>query len=312
MGKSKNSTRPNTRSNPHAQVPASSLSSTNNATQTSMDPANDSGKMETASASDETPQQSSHTQQQDAVLLAIASLKAESLGRHKEIMDGIDRIKTDLVDIKERLTAAKGRISDAEDATTQLTSKVTLLETKVRGLTEKNEDLENRSRRSNLRLIGLPEKMEGKDAEAFLEKWLPDVLGDETFPSPVKIERAHRIPSGPVRSTNPAAPPRPLIMKFLNFKDKVRVMKAAQEKGRILHENKQVKFFSDFSAEVQRQRKAYDAVKQRLRAEGIQYGLQFPAKLRITHDGKNMTFETPQDVDTFLQNKNKNNRLDKV
>ena len=175
----------------------------------------------------------------------------------------------------------------------------------MRSLTEKNEDLENRSRRSNLHLIGLPEDTEGKDAEAFLERWLPDVLGAEIFPSQVRIERAHRVPSGPLKSSNPDALPRPLIMKFLNFKDKVRVMKAVQEKGKILHENKQVRFFSDFSAEVQRQRKAYDAVKQQLREEGIRYGLQFPAKLRITHGGKNMTFDTPQDVVTFLRNKNK-------
>ena len=45
-------------------------------------------------------------------------------------MDGIELIKTDLVDIKGRLTAAESRISDAEDATVQLKSRVTVLETK--------------------------------------------------------------------------------------------------------------------------------------------------------------------------------------
>lgn len=51
-------------------------------------------------------------------------------------------------------------------------------------------------------------------------------------------------------------------------------------------------FFPDFSAEAHCQRKAYDAVKQRLQAGEIHYALQFPAKLRITHDAKNITFQT--------------------
>ncbi|XP_051269397.1 beta-centractin-like [Dicentrarchus labrax] len=84
---------------------------------------------------------------------------------------------TDLDAIKGRLTTAESRISDTEDATAQLTSKVTDLETKVKSLTEKNEDLENH-------LIGLSENTEGKDAETFLERWLPDVLGAEIFPTP--------------------------------------------------------------------------------------------------------------------------------
>ena len=84
-------------------------------------------------------------------------------------------------------------------------------------------------------------------------------------------------------------------------KTKICVMKAQQAKGKVMYENGQVNFFSDISAEVQRQRKAYDAVNQRLRSEGIQYGLQFPAKLRITHGGKNYTFLSPQDVHGFLR-----------
>ena len=79
------------------------------------------------------------------------------------------------------------------------------------------EDLENRSRRSNVRLIGLPENAEGKDACIFLEKWIPEMLGAGSFSAPLAIERAHRVPSG---RPKPNAPPRALLIKFLNYKDK--------------------------------------------------------------------------------------------
>lgn len=57
----------------------------------------------------------------------------------------------------------------------------------------KIDDLENRSRRSNLRLLGLPEKSEGNDACTFLENWLPEALDMEPLRKPLAIERAHRI-----------------------------------------------------------------------------------------------------------------------
>lgn len=87
------------------------------------------------------------------------------------------------------------------------------------------DDLENRSCRSNLRLVGLPVKMEGKDMCAFLEKLLPEILGPENFPGPLVIERVHRI--GRLSEDRSDSPPRAVIMKFLNYADKLRTMKAA-------------------------------------------------------------------------------------
>lgn len=50
-------------------------------------------------------------------------------------------------------------------------------------------DLENRHRRNNLRLVNLPEKAEGADAVRFSDEWFGDMFGME----PGIIERAHRI-----------------------------------------------------------------------------------------------------------------------
>lgn len=134
----------------------------------------------------------------------------------------------------------------------------------VTTLTEKIDDLENRHRRSNLRLVGLLEGAEGKEVETFLEKWIPEVPVDENFPAPVIIERAHHIPSGRPKHNSPPVP-RPLILKFLNYSDKVHVMRAAQAKGKIMYEEQHIMFMS-------RKRMRCGAVKQQLRAQGIQFG----------------------------------------
>lgn len=52
-------------------------------------------------------------------------------------------------------------------------------------LSERADDLENRGWRKNIRIVGLPEEVEGDDPTLFFETWLPEM----------KLERAHRSPA---------------------------------------------------------------------------------------------------------------------
>lgn len=141
--------------------------------------------------------------------------------------------------------------------------------------------------------------MGGNDAVAFLEKWLPEELGPATFPTPPVIERGHRLP-GRTRPGRSAAP-RILIVKFLNFQDKVRVMRAARAKGKVTCDGQEIMFFPDLSAELHRRRRGFDRVKQQLSSMNTRYGLIYPAKLQVTSDGQTREFETPADAVKFVQ-----------
>ncbi len=92
---------------------------------------------------------------------------------------------------------------------------------------------------------------------------MPEVRGSENFLTLVLIERAHRIQSGRPKHNSPPVP-RPLILKFLNFRDKVHVMRAAQAKGKVMYRTHHVMFYSDFLTEVMKRRMKYGAVKQQL------------------------------------------------
>ncbi len=63
---------------------------------------------------------------------------------------------------------------------------VTDLKNQLERLTEKMTDMEDRCRRNNVRLVGLPEGMEGPDAAGFLRanlsKWIPSLRGRDTAP----------------------------------------------------------------------------------------------------------------------------------
>lgn len=87
-------------------------------------------------------------------------------------------------DFLERMDEAEACINNVEDTVNTEKAKQVAL------LTNKLDDLENHSRRSNLRIVNMPEKVEGNDNVGILEKWLPEVLGPATFPSPPPIERA--------------------------------------------------------------------------------------------------------------------------
>ena len=95
----------------------------------------------------------------------------------------------------------------------------------IKTLTDKIEDLENRSRRNNFIIYNIPEEAEGEMAcEDFMTKFLESV-GLNIRPgakNPVTIERAHRIgEKGKGKKT------RPMISKVLNWRDRLYILKNA-------------------------------------------------------------------------------------
>ncbi len=110
---------------------------------------------------------------------------------------------------------------------------------------------------NRISLVGLLERKEGIDLYSFLEKWLPDVLGADNFPGPLLIERGHRISKVNKAETQSVVQPRVVMMKFLYYADKTRVMKATRMKGPVLLDNQRLVFFPNVSAELLKQRKIW-------------------------------------------------------
>lgn len=68
-----------------------------------------------------------------------------------------------------------------------------------------------------------------------------------------------------------------------------------------MYDEQEVRIFPDLSAELHRQRRCFDGVKQQLRSLNINYGIVYPAKLRLTTDGQTCEFEDAADTEKFLQ-----------
>uniref|UniRef100_A0A3B4WX50 L1 transposable element RRM domain-containing protein n=1 Tax=Seriola lalandi dorsalis TaxID=1841481 RepID=A0A3B4WX50_SERLL len=157
------------------------------------------------------------------------------------------------------------------------------LENQIQRMAELIDDLENRGRRKNLRVIGLPEDVEGTNPTKFFASWIPNLLELETKAGRVKIERAHRTLAP---KPGPNQRPRPVLIRFHNFVDKQRVLDAARRKGIVKYQESSIMFFQDLSASILRKRKGFEDVKKRLRDIGAKYMMLYPATLKIIHDGE--------------------------
>lgn len=213
--------------------------------------------------------------QESNIMSAITSMREDFSVQFSGILSAIQEVKQEVKEFSDRLSNAEQRIGDTEDQVSVLQNTVDTLQQQVKLLGVKLEDQENRSRRNNVRLVGLAE---GSDTVGFLERWLPEVLGPVSFANPIIIERAHRLQDRRDRNT-----PRILIMRFLNSKDKDKVLQVVRAKGKITYDEREVKFFQDITREMHLNRRKFYEVKQQLKAMDIQHGIIFPAKLRVTH-----------------------------
>lgn len=104
--------------------------------------------------------------------------------------------------------------------------------------------------------------MEGKNPVHFIEQWLIEKFGKESFSPMFAVERAHRDPSRPLP---PGNPPRAFLLKLLYYKDRDTILSKAHTLGDdLVIDNSKISLFPDFLAEVQKQRAQFNEVKKRL------------------------------------------------
>lgn len=190
------------------------------------------------------------------------------------------------------LDEAENRVFTVE-ATTE--NKLREVEKKLQMLTDKTDDLENRTRRDNIRVVGLREGAEGEQAVTFLERWLPKILNIDTKRGILKIDRAHRGP-GPVRDDRPR-----LVIKMHNSRDKQRITAALRERRQLSYKGQKLYIQQDLSTAVKEKRRSFNKVCERLIGLNIRFTMQFPAILTFTFNGRRHAFQSFQAAQAFLE-----------
>lgn len=136
------------------------------------------------------------------------------------------------------IAEAEERIAEVETSGSITNETLLCLLKEQRKLRQKVTDLESRSRRSNIRIFGVPEDAEGDSMIKFVENLLTTELPLPEGMS-LKIQRAHRALAQKPDGEGPDATRWSVVINFLQFDVKEAVLKLAWKK-KVLINNKQV------------------------------------------------------------------------
>ncbi|KAJ1166914.1 hypothetical protein NDU88_007310 [Pleurodeles waltl] len=189
-----------------------------------------------------TPVDPSALEAMDRILQEIASV-----GRCLEAMDlkitdltvDSSSFRADIAGFRETTNALDQRLTAVEDQVAALPDQ----DAELRSLRAKVTDLEDRSRRDNVRFFGIPEHKEGSDIKAFLKSLLSDLFSIKLSPPP-EFQRAHMI-GPPHKATSDKL--RPIIACFLRHEQARQVISAAKTQGPVSLESHEIRVAADFS-----------------------------------------------------------------
>lgn len=228
-----------------------------------------------------------------SLITAMAPIQATL----QKITDTVATHSTTITEMETALTAQS-------DGITTLEHEVAALKSKLETTTQVNEklqlaveDLVSRSKRQNLRVIGIPEGTEGDDARLFMTALFKKVVGDDQLDT-MELDRAHR-------SLGPKPPQgsRPFIVRFHKYSQKECVLRWAKKNRDISYQGHPIRIFEDFSATLAKKRATFNKVKSLLFKDGIRFGLSYPARLRVTINGQTHMFESAEEAERFYRAK---------
>lgn len=159
--------------------------------------------------------------------------------------------------MRSRVAETRRHEGEVEDTVTNHAACIRTLQTKVRALEYRAEDAENRSRRNNLRILGLPEGVEALFTEDLLRYYQ-----HLNFPCTLLLKGPTKFRLGPdLRGLNPALS----YSQLLNFRDRDELPRAARVAGELPCCNVKLLMFPDYTMETQLQHRAFNSVKAVLR-----------------------------------------------
>ncbi len=180
----------------------------------------------------------------DAVDTVMISVLRDLRAEIQMTNNSVKELRAELEALASAVKQTRDRVDSVQAAAREDRRTVTDLGNQLEQLTEKMTDMEDRSRRNNMRLVGLPEGAEGSDAACFLRvnlsKWIPSLKGRD-----IEIDQAHRVYDGRKNSDRPHT----LIFRALRWHDRSEILKGARQAYPVkcAQDNVTLLFFPDFS-----------------------------------------------------------------
>lgn len=155
----------------------------------------------------------------------------------------------------------------------------------------KMADLEDRSRRNNVKIRGIPENILPADlntyARTLISTLLPDLPPIETI-----VDRIHRLPKPPHL---PAEVPRDTLMRIHFYHAKDMLLAQSRRLGQLPAPYSKLQLFPDISQFTRQQRRQLQTITKPLHNHKIPFQWGFPTKLVVTKNGARHNIHTVEE-----------------
>ncbi|KAL0607727.1 LINE-1 retrotransposable element ORF1 protein, partial [Plecturocebus cupreus] len=150
-----------------------------------------------------------------------------------------------------------------------------------------------------IKSVSVPECDE--ENESKLENTLQDII-QENFPNlarqaNIQVQEIQRTPQ---RYSSRRAISRHIIVRFTRVEMKEKMLRAAREKGRVIHKGKPIRLTADLSAETLQARREWGPTFNNLKEKNFQPRISYPAKLSFISEGKIKFFANKQVLRDYI------------
>lgn len=211
------------------------------------------------------------------ILAELKSFRRENNDQMTEITSAITSLEQSVEKMGERLTHAEDRINQVEEGSARSARLLGYLLRRERQLEDRCEELENFTRRNNLRVYGIKEGSERGDMVQWTSSFLRDLL-ELPLDTVLQIERAHRSLQ---QKPGDEDPPRSLIVRFVNHQEKQLVLTKAWNTKNLQYNGRKIYMDHDYSPALQKRRREYVEIKKQLKDRNIKFQTPYPAKLKV-------------------------------
>ncbi|XP_025782771.1 LINE-1 type transposase domain-containing protein 1 [Puma concolor] len=220
----------------------------------------------------------------------------EEVANIKSYLPEVLEIKNSIDVLNSRIDLLEERMDNLEDHIEEF-SKDTMQMAKQIINRERSRDIEDRSRSSNIRLIGIPEKDNKENGAEEIMKELIEENFPELKDSSLEIVSAYRIPS---KIDEKRLTPRHILVKFGNSNDKEKIIKASRKRREITYRGTRIRLTADLSLDTLDARSKWSNIIKVLQAKGFTPKILYPAKLAFSFEGKTKTFFDTEEFTKFI------------
>ncbi|XP_055487770.1 uncharacterized protein LOC129695034 [Leucoraja erinacea] len=227
------------------------------------------------------------------------SLLAEFNAAFTKLETKLDNIQTTILDHQHRLSSLEPFADTTSQDIRAIATMLTTVTEENGKLKSKLIGLEGRSRRNNIRIVGLPEYIEPPQTTAFFFQLLLETLGEHTLESAPELDRAHRTLTA---KPSPGEKPRAVVICFHRYQTRELVVREARrQRGKLKYKDIPIHIFEDYCPEIVEQRSAYRDDMKELYNLSLKPSLHYPAKLFImAGEGKRRRLTSPEDAQNFI------------